>query len=751
MRLPRGGRPLPVWIEIYRMQHKIKVLALMAALGSGPAVMASEEDKPLELENITVEAEKYPMEESEIAASVTVIDDGRIERELVRSIEQLVRYEPGIEVPNQGSRFGSSGIVIRGIGGNRVRVEVDGVPISDAFSIGDFSNASRDFIDVGSLKQVEIVRGPASALFGSNAVGGVVSFVTKDPQDYLAGEPFYADATAGYYDSDSGYVGGATVAGRSGGWAAMAQATWRQGNEREDIGADPHDYDSLNILAKLTRGDPLDGGLKFTAERFEEDSDTDVLSLQGAQDFTGSFGFPYIITIQDVQADDSRKRSRLSLGQESAAGWIGTDYLRWRLYYQKSETGQDTFETRTTQIMDTVTPVERDRRFRFKQNLFGGELNLSTLFDHGSVLHELAYGLELEVANTSEIRDGFQVNLDTGEVSTVVGPDDYPVRDFPTSDTTALGVYLQDRISIGAFTLIPGLRWDRYELDPKPDEIYFADNPGIVPVDLDESNLLPKLGVLWQLNENWQAYGQYAQGFRAPPVNDVNVGFTNFRFGYTALPNPDLDSESSRGFETGLRFSGRTTRFDVGAYHTRYEDFIQSLQVVGFDPVNNLIIFQSVNLDEVEIAGIEAQLYWAPEQFPDGLSLRFAASWSEGDNLENDQPLNSVSPFNAVVGLDYAGANGRWGGSLLARGASKQDRLDESEGLLYVPDGYVVFDATAWYRPTEDTRLRAGLFNLLDEDYTRWLDVAGLPADVTNPERFQSPGFNVGLLFDIAF
>lgn len=234
-------------------------------------------------------------------------------------------------------------------------------------------------------------------------------------------------------------------------------------------------------------------------------------------------------------------------------------------------------------------------------------------------------------------------------------------------------------------------------------------------------------------------------------MNDVNVGFTNFRFGYTALPNPDLDSESSWSFETGLRLSGRTARFDIGAYHTRYDDFIQSLQVVGFDPVNDLIIFQSVNLDEVEIEGIEAQLEWAPEQLPDGLSLRFAASWSEGDNLENDQPLNSVLPFNAVVGLDYAGANGRWGGSLLARGAAKQDRLDETEGPLYVPDGYVVFDATAWYRPTAGTRIRGGLFNLLDEDYTRWLDVAGLPADAPNPERFQSPGFNVGLLFDIAF
>jgi hemoglobin/transferrin/lactoferrin receptor protein len=103
------------------------------------------------------------------------------------------------------------------------------------------------------------------------------------------------------------------------------------------------------------------------------------------------------------------------------------------------------------------------------------------------------------------------------------------------------------------------------------------------------------------------------------------------------------------------------------------------------------------------------------------------------------------------LGLSYAGQDGRWGTSLIARGAAKQDRLDETDGPLYVPGGYVVFDATAWFRPTPNTRLRGGLFNLTDKAYTDWLDVAGLPADIPNPERYQSPGFNVGLLLDIEF
>lgn len=728
-----------------------KAALLLAASACLYSVNASDESHPTALETVTVEAQKYPQEQGEIAGTVTVIDDARIKAELARSMEQLVRYEPGIEVPNQGSRFGSSGFVIRGIGGNRVRTEIDGVPISDAFAIGDFSNAGRDFIDVDSLRQVEIIRGPASALFGSNAVGGVVSLITLDPGDYLAGESRYNAARAGYYSSDSGWVGGATTAWQGKDWASLVGATWRQGEERQDVGADAHEYDSLNVLAKLTRGDVRNGGLRFTVEHFGADSDTDVISQQGTRDFSGSFGYPYVIDIFDVKAHDTRARTRLSVSQAFVSGWRRVDYLRWRLYYQDSETRQLTDESRETQVRDRLTTVRREREFRFDQNLLGAELNAASYLDWGSFNHELSYGLELEWAETSEIRDGVQVDLDTGEVSSVLGPDSFPVRDFPVSDTGSVGIYLQDRIESGSWTVIPGLRWDRYSLDPKPDEIFRQDNPGIEPVDLDESKLLPRLGVLWQISDDWQAYAQYSEGFRAPPVNDVNIGFTNFRFGYTALPNPELQSETSRGLEGGLRLNTASLRIDFAAFRTKYDDFIQSRQVVGVDPDSGLVIFQSINVDRVRIDGIEASVAWTPDFVPDGLSLRLAAALTEGDNLQTGEPLNAVAPLSAVAGVEYSHPGGRWGGSLLARGAAEQDRLDESQGPLYVPGGYVVLDATAWYRPGPASRIRAGLFNLTDKDYTRWLDVAGLPASTPNTERFRRPGFNVGLVFDFEF
>src|SRR3546814_4642441 len=82
---------------------------------------------------------------------------------------------PGVEVVSEGNRFGTRGFSIRGLEGNRVRIVVDGVPLADAYSIGQFASAGRDLVDLEAVERVEIQRGPASTLYGSDALAGVRS------------------------------------------------------------------------------------------------------------------------------------------------------------------------------------------------------------------------------------------------------------------------------------------------------------------------------------------------------------------------------------------------------------------------------------------------------------------------------------------------------------------------------------------------------------------------------------------------
>ena len=723
---------------------------VVAAAAQSSAETTGTETTP-DYDVITVEAAKRPVAANEIASRVTIIDEERIDRELAQSINDLIRYEPGVDVVDQGSRFGFTGFSIRGVGGNRVRTEIDGVATSDAFSIGSFSNASRDFVDVESIKQLEIMRGPASALFGSNALGGVVSYVTKGPDDYLAGRDSYFDVKAGFNSVNESTVGGGTMALRFGDVSTMLRANVRNGAERDIPAADPLDADSLNVLAKVHFGDAREGGFEIALERFEADSTIDVDSRERVQDFSAAFGFPYIIDTTVVAADDSRERTRVSIGQEWLGGAFGTEYIRWRAFWQDSKTTQDTFEARESFIAGRASAVERNRSFLFEQTLMGIEVNAANEFEWLGLANELAYGFEFETAETDQMRDGRQLDLDTGETTNRVGPDTFPVRDFPKSTTDSYGVYLQNTISLGAVTLIPGLRWDRYELDPEPDTIFIEDNPGVNSVGLSEDQVSPKLGVLWDVADGWQLYGQYAEGFRAPPVNDVNVGFTNFQFGYTALPNPDLRSESSRGFELGLRRGSDFMSWDIAVFSTRYDDFIQSFRFVGIDPETQLQLFQSVNLNEVDIEGAELQGRLTPSLFPEGLSVSLAAAYAEGENRETGQPVNSIAPLNGVLGIDYTDPGGRWGGSLITRAAASQDDLDESGGELLEPAGYAIYDIVGFWQPAERLRFSAGIYNLSDHDHIAYLDVQGISADAVNLRRLQRPGRNFSVAVNWVF
>ncbi len=723
--------------------------AILLLMASSAPLTAEPRPNDAVIDNIIVEATKLPTAAVDIASSITLIDDERIEKELAQSIHDLVRYEPGVNVVDQGSRFGLAGISIRGIGGNRVKIEVDGVSTSDAFSIGSFSNASRDFVDIDSLKQVEIIRGPASAVFGSDALGGVVSFVTKGPQDLLGDSNSYLDLGAGFNSVDDSSLLRTTGALRRGGFAVMMRVGVRQGEERDNAFADPLNDDSVNALARFELGESGNGAFDLSLEHFTADSVTQVDSLERVQDFSAAFGFPYIIDTTEVAGDDRRERSRLSLGQEWLNGRFGTDYLRWRAYRQDSETRQDTYEQRESLIAGVSSAVSRDRYFEFEQELLGFEINAGSNLDFGRVTHRLAYGLEVERTDTGQLRGGTETDLADGTTSNQVGPDLFPVRDFPLSQTTRTGIYLQDRITIGALSITPGVRWDRYELEPESDRVFAAANPGITPAPLDEDQVSPKLGALLRISDEWSVFAQYAEGFRAPPVNDVNVGFTNFQFGYTTLPNPDLKSESSAGYEIGVRYVNDDLSWELTAFETRYDDFIESFQAVGFD--NGLLLFQSLNVDKVEIEGAEFKGRFRLPYLSEQLSLSVSAAYADGHNRLSGTPLNSVAPLTAVMGLEYEQSGGRWGATLMARGAQQQDDLDESDGELLSPSGYVAYDTFGYWKPSDNTRLRAGVYNLGDRNYTAYLDVQGVPADTTNPDRFQRPGRHFSVAVDWSF
>jgi catalase-peroxidase len=271
-----------------------------AALWLGaPILLAQEPAKPAPtpLREISVTATRTERAADDVPATVDTIDAQEMERGLVRDIRDLIRHEPGISAPNDPDRFGATGFNIRGLEENRVVIQVDGVRLPDfyRFSIGPFNTVPRNFVDLDSLKRVEILRGPASSLYGSDALGGVVTYVTKDPADYLAGrtQPWYASWRTAYASVDSSWANTVTAAGTTGPLSGLAVLTYRNGHEVETQGtndstgpnrtvANPQDSTIKNALLKLVAMPATNHLFRLTYEQFQNDVDTNVLSLNYA-------------------------------------------------------------------------------------------------------------------------------------------------------------------------------------------------------------------------------------------------------------------------------------------------------------------------------------------------------------------------------------------------------------------------------------------------------------------------------------
>ncbi|WP_241001450.1 TonB-dependent receptor plug domain-containing protein, partial [Pseudomonas viridiflava] len=126
----------------------------------------------MSLEQITVSATRQAQDVTTVPSTVSVQSREELDRRKVNTIRDLVRNEPGVSVGGAGQRAGTTGYNIRGIDGDRIMTQVDGVEVPDSFFTGPYAQTHRNYVDPEIVKRVEILRGPASALYGSSAIGG---------------------------------------------------------------------------------------------------------------------------------------------------------------------------------------------------------------------------------------------------------------------------------------------------------------------------------------------------------------------------------------------------------------------------------------------------------------------------------------------------------------------------------------------------------------------------------------------------
>lgn len=735
-------------------------LALLACAGSGAwAQSGTTSTSTMALPEVVVSGSRQEQASDDLPVSIDVIGAEQISSGQSTSLREAVRDLPNVSVQTSPARFsvggttasalrdGNTGLNIRGLGGNRVLMLVDGIriPRSYAFRTTTFD---REYLSLELLKRVEIVRGPASALYGSDGMAGMVNFITYEPQDFLrnadgSAKTLGGRASAGWSGDDNGHTLAGTVAGRASDsldW--LLSASTRGAHAQDTMGtnhapdtnrtaANPQQDRDNALLGKIVWRPAAGQKHTFTLEHVEKSADVDLLSSRAPLPLRGT---PAQIAgaIVDEYASRDMERDRFTWDARFALDAAWADEVQTVIAAQRARSRQV-----GTSVRNTLPLRVRDNRYG--ERTWQAGLQAGKLVQSGDWAHRLTYGYDYVQSRID--------NLYTGLAP--LPPEVFPLKRFPDTRETTHALYVQDESVRGDWSFTPGLRVDHFALDVTSQAGFYppAAEPG---KSLSGSAVSPKFGVLYRATPAWSLYGQYAAGFRAPDAGQVNGYYENMAEAVVLIPNADLQPERSRGFELGARGRWDALRLDVAAFSTNYSNLIVDRVLMGgagtgADPR----VFQTINIDNARIHGFEIKgaMDWGRIGWLGGarLSTPFSYGQARGSNRDTGAPLNSVEPAQLALGLQLDTAPWTLRLDMRHHAAKNASDIDDSAAVkppatqFTIPSATTLDVALQW-RLRKDVRLNFAVRNLTDRKYWLWSDVQGLAASLTTNDAYTQAG-----------
>ena len=720
------------------------------------------------LGEVVVSGSRSEKAADDLPLSFDVIDASTMSNQQSRTLREALQSLPNASVKRSPARFavggttasagrdGNVGINIRGLGGNRVLLMVDGVrmPRSYAFRTTTFD---REYLSLELLKRIEVVRGPASALYGSDGMAGLVNFITLEPADFLAPKDGSAPRTlggrvsAGWSGDDNGHTLAGTVAGQASEtlqW--MVTASTRGARAMDNMGAndEPNSNRTLPnpqsdrdnaVLGKFVLRPHAGQQHVFTLEHVEKQSDTNLLSSRNPLPLSGT---PAQIAgaIVDEYSTRSMERNRLT--------WDA----RFDLGAPWADTAQTVIAVQHAASRQIGTSVRNTLPLRVRDNSYGERtwqagLQADKTLRGGGWAHKITYGLD-------HVRSDIN-NLYTGLAP--LPPEVFPLKRFPDTRESTSALYVQDESVHGDWSLTPGLRFDHFALDVTSQAGFYppAKQPG---QSLSGSALSPKIGVLYRATPVWSVFGQYSAGFRAPDAGQVNGYYENMAEQVAIIPNPDLKPEKSRGFEVGVRGRMERLSLDVAAFSSNYSNLIMDTVLIrGTGTAADPRIFQTINTERARISGFEIKGQYDWGRVVGGrVSTPFSYGKTRGVNRATGKPINSIDPAQLALGVKYDTA--AWGVRLdMRHHAAKTAKDIDSASSVKLPNtqftipSATTLDLSAQWRFQKNMRLNLAVHNLTNQKYWMWPDVYGLAAASPTNDAYTQAGRSVHLALVMDF
>lgn len=715
-----------------RRAHILATSVAVAALSvtaSAWGQQATQQTADTELEEIVVLSTRDAKKVLDVPQNISVIDRQQLDDYNVRDIQDLVRREPGVSVSRPTSITNPWGQLnsfsIRGMGGNRVLMTVDGARVQEGITDG-----SRDFFDMSNFKAVEIVRGPSSVLWGADALGGSVMFRTRDPSDMLvdANKPWALELKTGFDSFDNSWRKQVTAAYDFGDLEVLGSYSHTYGHEAKLSNARgdggiwgcsrlnfncgelfPADTDVDNALFKMVWTPDAQHTVKLTGELFGRD--TSILQLYDMSASTTGVATTTAYNSTDYVRDLEMSRKRVALEHEWLVDQPWLDSVKWRVSYspQKRVTNSDqrrVYSNRYQQVNQY-----RD----YSETFLEGDIQLQSSFDLGSTQHTLTYGFDGD--RTKGDYTGTNTTYDSRTNATTVAVNQG--FSFPRVTTERADVYLQDEIKMldGRLTLTPGVRVAHYAIDPTGDSTY-PGLPGFRPAKQEHTEVLKAFGAVYDLNDTYSVYASYGEGFKMPTSAQLFQSSNDAFTGTSIVPNANLRPESVQSYEFGLRGEFDRGFFSLGGFYADYKDFIRSLQLTTVRNSAGALIpaYTSNNVENVELWGIE---FSGEYEVVDYTTLSANVSWSKGRQQVTassaETAFDGAVPFTAVLGIKHELPD--YGLQFELFSTLAAGRTEASSASYYLPDSYALFDAYAKWTPRENFEITFGVENIFDTRY----------------------------------
>jgi outer membrane receptor for ferrienterochelin and colicins len=683
------------------------------------SLTAFAQTEPVKLQNMVVSASGFEQKITEAPASISVISQQDLQQKRYSNLAQALDDVEGIDIRQGTGKTGGLNISIRGMPSDYTLILIDGRRQNTAGNVtpNGFNETSTSFMPpMSAIERIEVIRGPMSTLYGSDAMGGVVNIITKKVASEWGGSvsldhTFQENRDYGETSNSSLYASGPLVEG---------------------------------LLGLAVRGSVYDRGESDLS--FDNDS---PVSKRGAS---------------PVEGRNHMLGGRLTLTPDEAHD-ISLDFERGRQVYNNDncqlgnldgKNGGSAIDGCTVDAPTKANGYADELRFERDQYALShtGRFSFGTL--DSSLTHNTTETIGRTIPGTP-IGDSY-----TGYPSIVIGDD----RELKSTDLI-LDTKLVSPVGESHTLTVGGQYWDAKVTDSIADDDFqqkswamFIEDEWRLRQDLALTlgaryedheafggHISPRAYLVWNTNDNWTMKGGVSRGYKTPTLNQLHDGISGVTGQGTIITigSPDLDPEITTNTELGVYFDN-LTGFSANAtvFHNKFDDKIDDGTPIAncFSATNpnqpGCVSFgsgftqesfaQSVNVDEAITQGVELGSRW---EFAPAWALAMNYTYTDSEQksgVNKGAPLTNTPEHMLHARLSWQTTDrlnlwfkGEYRGER-KRFTDRYENLTAANQALYDAAGdlkaYEVFHLGGSFRASENVTLNATIYNLFDKDFT---------------------------------